>query len=229
MSPSSHIVDAAGTEGRDPIADIYAINKELESYNADISKRPQVIAANKIDAIYSAQESDPLAALKAEFEPKGIPVYPISAISGQGLKELLYHVREMLDGSRLLARLFKYALCLLVIISSLRGSFDPRSSHIPDRFHIPGRAWRLFVIIETKAVHSDSVALFDAQLFQLLQYPVVTQEILEKGETLFTLQIGISQHFFNAGAFHHIFVRILIVYNGIRHISVGNPLGYDDK
>lgn len=93
-----HIVDAAGTEGRDPIADIYAINKELESYNADIGKRPQVIAANKIDAIYSVEESDPLAALKAEFEPKGIPVYPISAISGQGLKELLYHVREMLDG-----------------------------------------------------------------------------------------------------------------------------------
>ncbi|MCI9072156.1 MAG: GTPase ObgE [Lachnospiraceae bacterium] len=92
-----HIVDAAGTEGRDPIADIYAINKELESYNAEISKRPQVIAANKIDAIYSVEESDPLAALKAEFEPKGIPVYPISAISGQGLKELLYHVREMLD------------------------------------------------------------------------------------------------------------------------------------
>lgn len=92
-----HIVDAAGTEGRDPIADIYAINRELESYNADISRRPQVIAANKIDAIYSVEESDPLAELKAEFEPKGIPVYPISAISGQGLKELLYHVREMLD------------------------------------------------------------------------------------------------------------------------------------
>ena len=92
-----HIVDAAGTEGRDPVADIYAINRELESYNADIGKRPQVIAANKIDAIYSVEESDPLAALKAEFEPKGIPVYPISAISGQGLKELLYHVRDMLD------------------------------------------------------------------------------------------------------------------------------------
>lgn len=92
-----HIVDAAGTEGRDPVADIYAINKELESYNAEICKRPQVIAANKIDAIYSGDGNDPLAALKAEFEPKGIHVYPISAISGQGLKELLYHVREMLD------------------------------------------------------------------------------------------------------------------------------------
>ncbi len=92
-----HVVDAAGTEGRDPVADIYTINKELESYNADISKRPQVIAANKMDAVYNEGRNDPLAALKAEFEPKGIPVYPISAISGQGLNELLYHVREMLD------------------------------------------------------------------------------------------------------------------------------------
>ena len=48
-----HLVDAASTEGRDPIADIYAINKELEAYNADIAHRPQVIAANKIDAIYT--------------------------------------------------------------------------------------------------------------------------------------------------------------------------------
>lgn len=92
-----HIVDAAGTEGRDPIADIYAINRELESYSAKLSGLPQVIAANKIDALSSMEEGDPLAALKAEFEPKGIPVYPISAVSGQGLKELLYHVREMLD------------------------------------------------------------------------------------------------------------------------------------
>lgn len=92
-----HIVDAAGTEGRDPIADIYAINKELESYNADIAKRPQVIAANKIDAIYDMDENDPVALIKAEFEPQGIPVYPISAVSGKGLKELLYHVNEMLE------------------------------------------------------------------------------------------------------------------------------------
>lgn len=92
-----HIVDAAGTEGRDPIADIYAINKELEAYNPDIAKRPQVIAANKIDAIYDP-ESDPVGAIRKEFEPKGIPVYAISAVSGQGIKELLYHVNEMLQG-----------------------------------------------------------------------------------------------------------------------------------
>lgn len=91
-----HMVDAASVEGRDPIADIYAINKELEAYNPELIKKPQVIAANKIDAIYNEEESA-LPALKAEFEPKGIQVYPISAVSGQGVKELLYHVNELLS------------------------------------------------------------------------------------------------------------------------------------
>lgn len=92
-----HIVDAAGTEGRNPIEDIYAINKELEAYNPEIAGRPQVIAANKIDAIYQEGEDNPIAAIQAEFEPKGIAVYPISAVSGQGVRELLYHVNEMLE------------------------------------------------------------------------------------------------------------------------------------
>lgn len=91
-----HIVDAAGTEGRDPVEDIYAINKELEAYNPDIAKRPQVIAANKIDAIYDRTDSA-IDAIKAEFEPKGIAVYPISAVSGEGVRDLLYYVNGMLE------------------------------------------------------------------------------------------------------------------------------------
>ena len=90
-----HIVDAASVEGRDPIADIYAINQELENFNPKLMEKPQVIAANKIDAIFDEAESA-LPVLKAEFEPKGIQVFPISAVSGQGLKELLYYVNEML-------------------------------------------------------------------------------------------------------------------------------------
>ena len=93
-----HIVDAAGTEGRDPIQDIYAINKELEAYNPEIAARPQVIAANKIDAIYTEDGSDSVEAIRAEFEPKGIKVFPMSAVTGQGVKELLYEVNEMLQG-----------------------------------------------------------------------------------------------------------------------------------
>ena len=92
-----HVVDADSTEGRDPVADIRAINAELESYNADLLKRPQVIAANKIDSIYREEgEEDPIERLKKEFEPEGIQVYPISGVTGQGIKELLYGVYEKL-------------------------------------------------------------------------------------------------------------------------------------
>ena len=92
-----HLVDAASTEGRDPIEDIYTINKELEAYNEDIAKRPQVIAANKVDAIYDDGSGvDPVQKIRDEFEPKGIKVFPISAVSGEGMKELLYYVNGLL-------------------------------------------------------------------------------------------------------------------------------------
>lgn len=89
-----HIVDAASTEGRDPIADIYAINKELESYDKNMLSKPMVIAANKIDAL---SDEAALMRLKEEFEPKGIRVFPMSAVTGQGVKELLYYVNDMLS------------------------------------------------------------------------------------------------------------------------------------
>lgn len=93
-----HIVDAASTEGRDPVADIYAINKELEAYNPEIAGRPQVIAANKIDMLGAIEEGEEaIARIKAEFEPKGIQVFPISAVSGEGVKALLYEVQHQLD------------------------------------------------------------------------------------------------------------------------------------
>ena len=90
-----HLVDAASTEGRDPIADIYAINKELDAYNLDLMKKPQVIAANKIDAIYG-DENEVLQKIKDEFEIKGIKVFPVSAVSGKGVMELLYYVSSLL-------------------------------------------------------------------------------------------------------------------------------------
>ncbi|HIZ21803.1 MAG TPA: GTPase ObgE, partial [Candidatus Blautia faecigallinarum] len=95
-----HILDAASTEGRDPIEDFYKINKELETYNPEIAKRPQVIAANKIDCLYDG-EAETIERLKKEFEPKGMRVFPISAVSGKGVKELLYYVKELLDASTL--------------------------------------------------------------------------------------------------------------------------------
>ena len=92
-----HMVDAASTEGRDPLNDIRIINQELEKYSPELLKRPQVIAANKTDVFYGTEEETVITLLKEEFEPEGIPVFPISAVSGKGVKELLYHVRKLLD------------------------------------------------------------------------------------------------------------------------------------
>ncbi len=88
-----HVVDAAAVEGNDPVEEIEKINHELEQYNPELMKRPQVIAANKMDIPEAAEN---LERLKAVYEPKGIPVYGISAATNQGLDALLAAVAEKL-------------------------------------------------------------------------------------------------------------------------------------
>lgn len=90
-----HVVDASGSEGRDPVDDIYKINGELEKYNKDLSERPQVIAANKTDLIFSEDE-DPVEKIRAEFEPQGYKVFAISGATGEGIQELLWYVNNEL-------------------------------------------------------------------------------------------------------------------------------------
>lgn len=90
-----HVVDASGSEGRDPVDDIYKINGELEKYNKELSERPQVIAANKTDLIFSGDE-DPVEKIRAEFEPQGYKVFAISGATGEGIQELLWYVNNEL-------------------------------------------------------------------------------------------------------------------------------------
>lgn len=89
-----HVVDAAGIEGRTPVEDIKTIINELKSYNIGLSNKPAVIAANKID-MFTEEIEDNIKAIKETFEPE-IKVFPISGVSGKGVKELLYAVKEIL-------------------------------------------------------------------------------------------------------------------------------------
>ena len=91
-----HVVDAAGTEGRDPVEDIRAINKELLAYNKELAKKPQVIAANKLDVLYGEEKDIAMELLQTELEPEGIKIFPISGATGEGIEELLYYVHDML-------------------------------------------------------------------------------------------------------------------------------------
>lgn len=91
-----HVVDAAGTEGRDPVEDIRAINKELFAYNKGLENKPQVIAANKLDVLYGEEKDIAMELLQTELEPEGMKIFPISAATGEGIDELLFYVHDML-------------------------------------------------------------------------------------------------------------------------------------
>ncbi|TRM12823.1 GTPase ObgE [Lentibacillus cibarius] len=88
-----HVVDIAATEGRDPYEDLVTINQELEAYDPKLMERPQIIVANKID-MPGAKEN--LQKFKAKLND-GYSVYPISAVTKEGLDEALFAVADMLD------------------------------------------------------------------------------------------------------------------------------------
>lgn len=80
-----HVVDASGTAGRDAVADFHAVREEARLWDATLLDKPQLLAASKRDA---AQDPDPLPELRRVASELGIPVFPISAVTGAGLPEL---------------------------------------------------------------------------------------------------------------------------------------------
>ena len=87
-----HVVDVSGIEGRDPIEDFKAINKELASFSEELAEAPQIVAANKTDMASPEQ----IAAFKSFIEEQGLPYYEISAATTQGTQELVYGINEKL-------------------------------------------------------------------------------------------------------------------------------------
>jgi len=87
-----HVLDMAGSEGRDPLEDFATINAELEKYNPVLKTRPQIIVANKMD-LPTAQDN--LVKIQKELGSK-FEIYPVSAVTGTGLKELMYRTGELL-------------------------------------------------------------------------------------------------------------------------------------
>ncbi len=93
-----HVVDAASVEGRDPVEDIKAINAELEKYDAKLLEKPRLIVANKVDAIYEGSGmEDSVLRLRQEFEDDTTKVYPVSAVTGEGIDELMRGIIALLD------------------------------------------------------------------------------------------------------------------------------------
>ncbi len=89
-----HVIDVSGSEGRDPVEDFDAICAELENYSVDLSNRPMIVAANKVDLLMP--DSDNLQRLRKHVEAAGCSLYEISAGTTQGTKQLMRVVAEKL-------------------------------------------------------------------------------------------------------------------------------------
>ncbi|RRJ61542.1 GTPase ObgE [Paenibacillus oralis] len=91
-----HVVDMAGSEGRDPFDDWQKINDELRQYNADLEHRPQIVAANKMDMPEAAENLEKFR--KQVSEVRGdLEIMPISSFTRQGVQELVYRAADLLD------------------------------------------------------------------------------------------------------------------------------------
>lgn len=88
-----HVVDVSGSEGRNPVQDFYTINRELEKYSKKLATRKQIIIANKADIVQDEMLYKELENLAREQK---MEIFKISAATGQGLKELMTHVSEVL-------------------------------------------------------------------------------------------------------------------------------------
>ena len=88
-----HVIDVSGSEGRNPVEDFKVINKELKKYSEKLSTRKQIVVANKLDVMQDEKLYNDLETLAKQ---KGLEIFKISAVTGEGLKELFSYVSKIL-------------------------------------------------------------------------------------------------------------------------------------
>ena len=99
-----HVVDVSGASGRDPVEDLDTVRRELQLFDPALLDKPQLVAANKIDAL---DDPERLAALRARAAALGLPCLAVSAAAGTGVAALLEaawpHVAAAREAALLLA------------------------------------------------------------------------------------------------------------------------------
>ena len=81
-----HVVDISGASGRDPVDDLDTVRRELELFRPELAAKPQIVAANKIDAL---DDESRVSGLCKRAQALGLPFFRISAVTGAGVPELL--------------------------------------------------------------------------------------------------------------------------------------------
>jgi GTP-binding protein len=152
-----HVVDASGSEGRDPIADFETINEELRRYNPELASRPQIVAANKCDI---APDGESLTAFRAYIAEKGLPLYEISAATHTNVTAL---VRAANTRLRELPPIIEYAPEYVPVITLPGAPEDTLITREDDLWFLEGK-WLERLVRNTNFTDNESRGYFNRSL-----------------------------------------------------------------
>lgn len=166
-----HIVDVAGSEGRDPIEDFEAINAELEKFNPELAACPQIVAGNKIDLASDEQ----LASFRKYIEDKGLKYFEICAPIQHGTKELINAAAQLLDT---LPPVKRYeAEEIPVSLMESKGKTDGFTVTVHDDVYIVEAEWLYRILCQTDLDDYESLQYFQ----RVLQSSGIIDELKNKG------------------------------------------------
>ncbi len=166
-----HIVDVAGSEGRDPIEDFEAINSELEKFNPELAKCPQIVAGNKIDLATDEQ----LSSFRKYIEDKGLQYFEICAPIKHGTKELIDAAAKLLDT---LPPVKRYeAEEIPVSMLEEKSKKDGFTVTVHDDVYIVEAEWLYRILCQTDLDDYESLQYFQ----RVLQSSGIIDELKNKG------------------------------------------------
>ncbi len=174
-----HVVDVSGSEGRDPVDDIKKINAELAEYSPELASRPQIYAANKLDAC--DREFVDLDALESYVKDElGCELFYISAATREGVDELMYRTAELLSE---LPPLTIYESEAAPEPEITEGEREITVKNVNGVYHVEGE-WLMQLIDSVNFGDRESIAFFQRILRQSGVIDALTAKGCEDGDTV---------------------------------------------
>ena len=176
-----HVVDVAGTDGRDPADDIDKINYELSRYSSELSLRPQIIVANKIDS--ADTDSEQYARFLRHVEELGLPIVYVSAVTGEGLSELVRVTSEKLESLPPITVYEPEFSPEDELVANTQGTKDTTVRREGDKFIVEGE-WLYNLMGQINFSDYESLAFFQRVLIRHGVIDMLRDAGVEEGDTV---------------------------------------------
>ncbi len=170
-----HVVEISPIDGSDPIENFHLVERELKKYSEDIWNRPRIIALSKVDVV----PSEDYGAIREKFEQLGLPLFPISAVTGQGLEPLLFQMHKTLQEALQVPE-----IPVLMPAMSKEHDLEWDAIRVEDGFEVVGRRVQRLVAM-TDLENSDAVRYLHRRLQRLGVIDKLREIGAEEGDTVY--------------------------------------------